>query len=315
MSRTDDRIRGELKGLARPVPLEGVVAEVARRKERRRFVRRAQMAALTVVVLAGSAAGVYSLVRLWDRSDATRPGDESDVSVPTPRKTFTPSGAECDATALDADINGDGVLDEVIVYWPSETTCDPVTERQRYQARVVLSSGTREAVPLEPQQLPECETPFMACKAFGAPDVDGNGSAEVAIAIAPGGPAAFYGVYVFDADRRAGDPALVRYSVDPPGDPWHDKYGFPPGPAVLMVYGSVTHQHWGACFEEEGDHFLAAATALRTAEDPDLYDVHTTVFRVDGAALEVVMQEQGRVPTDRLEATDELCGSRLFVRG
>lgn len=47
---------------------------------------------------------------------------------------------------------------------------------------------------------------------------------------------------------------------------------------------------------------------------PDLYDVHTTVARVDEASLEVVMSDDARVPTDRLEATDELCGSTLFVR-
>jgi len=167
---------------------------------------------------------------------------------------------------------------------------------------------------LQPQKLPECQTPFAACKAFGAPDVDGDGLAEVAVAIAPGGPATFYGVYRFDPDRASGDPPLVRLVVEPPGDPWHEEYGFAPGPAVFAVFGSVTHIHWAGCFQEEGEHFVVAVTALRTEEDPDVYDSFSTVFRVTGASLEVVGSEQQRVPEDRLEPLDHLCGSPLFVR-
>jgi hypothetical protein len=58
------------------------------------------------------------------------------------------------------------------------------------------------------------------------------------------------------------------------------------GPSLISI-----GRHWATCLVEEGGRFLAAATALRTEEDPDLYDVHTTVFRVDGASLEVVMSE------------------------
>jgi hypothetical protein len=305
MSGIDERIRQELKGLARPVGLEGVAEEVSRRKARRRVVRRAQMVVLAVSVVIGSLAGGYGLLRVFGPRGQTPAGNG---------ETFSPTFTECDASSLEADVTGDGLLDEVIVYWASETTCEPVPEGVPYQARVVTSVGTEDETPLEPQGLPECETPFAACKALGAPDVDGDGRAEVAVAIAPGGPATFYGIYRFDPDRSSGDPSLVRLAVVPPGDPWHDEYGFPPGPAVFAVFGSVTHIHWVACFQEEGEHFLAAATALRTEENPDLYDVFTTVFRVEGASLEVVMSEHGTSPTEGLESLDHLCGAPLFVR-
>jgi hypothetical protein len=305
MSGIDERIRRELKGLARPVGLEGVAEEVSRRKARRRVVRRAQVGALAAFVVIGSLAGVYGLLRVFGPRGKTPIGDG---------ETFTPTFTECDASTLEADVTGDGVLDAVIVYWPSQTTCEPVPEGVPYEARVVLSVGTEAETALQPQGLSECETPFTGCKAFGAPDVDGDGRAEVAIAIAPGGPAAFYGVYRFDPERASGDPALVRLTVVPPGDPWHDEYGFPPGPAVFAVYGAVTHIHWVACSQEEGEHFLVAVTALRTEEDPDLYDVHSTVFRVTEASLEVVRQEQGSSPTEGLEPLDHLCGAPLFVR-
>jgi hypothetical protein len=305
MSGIDERIRQELKGLARPVGVEGVAEEVSRRKARRRVVRRAQVAALAAVVLMGSLAGVYGLLRVFGPRGET-PGGNGETS--------TPGVTPCDASSLEAEVNGDAMLDAVIVYWPTETMCDPVPEGVPYQAQVVLSVGSDEEIGLQPQALPECETPFTACKLFGAPDVDGDGRAEVAVAIAPGGPATFYSLYFFDADRRSEDSVLVRYSVDPPGDPWHEEYGFPPGPALLMAYGSVTHQHWVSCLEEEGVHYLVASTALRSKEDPTLYDVHSTVLGVGGASLEVFGTEQQRVTQDRLEPLDHLCGSPLFVR-
>jgi hypothetical protein len=302
MSRIDDRIRRELKGLARPVDLEGVGEEVSRRKARRRAFRRLQVGVLASSVVIGTIAGTYGLLRVFGE---TPPGD-----VMSPR----PPVMECDVSTVEADVNGDGAMDAVRVYWPSLTACEPVPERVRYRARVVISAGTPAALALRSTELPECETPATACRAFGAPDVDGDGRAEVAIAIAPGGPAAFFGIYRSDPAAASDDRALVRLTVEPPGDPWNDEYGFPPGPAVFTAYGSVTHLHWATCFVEEGERFLAASTALRTEVDPDLYDVHTTVFRVAGASLEVVMSEDGRVPTNRLETSGELCGSNLFVR-
>ncbi len=83
---------------------------------------------------------------------------------------------------------------------------------------------------------------------------------------------------------------------------------------MFASYGSPTHIHWGTCREEEGEHYLVASTALRTEHDPDVYDVHSTVFRVAGVSLEVVGTEDQRVNGNRLEGSGGLCGSRLFVR-
>jgi hypothetical protein len=272
---------------------------------RRRLVRRAKIGTLALSVVIGTIAGVYGLLGVFG-TPAEAPARNG--------RTSSPSFTECDASTVEADVNGDGEMDAVSVYWPSYTGCEPVPEGLRYQTRVVISAGTPAAVVLESQELPECETPVTGCRAFGAPDIDGDGHAEVAIAIAPGGPTAFFGIYRFDPGAVSGGHALVRLTVEPPGDPWNEEYGFSPGPAVFTAYGSVTHIHWAACFKEEGEHFLVVATALRTEEDPDLYDVHTTVARVDEASLEVVKSDHARVPTDRLEATDELCGSTLFAR-
>jgi hypothetical protein len=247
-----------------------------------------------------------ALARAWERSERGQyigsiPGWVTTVARNLLRDRFRRAMAEARARRRLA-VGPDGAAEMVQV------------DGVRYEARIVTSAGTPEETALSPQVLPECETPFTGCKAFGAPDVGGDGRAEVAIAIAPGGPATFYSLYFAGEAHRPGAWGLTRYTVDPPGDPWHGEYGFPPGPAVLIAYGSVTHQHWVSCREEEGLHYLVASTALRSAEDPAVYDVHSTVFGVAGASLEVVGSEQQRVPEDRLEPLDHLCGSPLFVR-
>ncbi|MGH2659123.1 MAG: hypothetical protein ACRDHS_05490 [Actinomycetota bacterium] len=317
MSRIDERIRREVKDLARPVDVDGVAEHVMRRKARCRLVHRIHVATLALSVVAGSLAGVYGLLRVFGPREATPLGDGSPtLSGLTPPEMFTPTLTECHPTSVEGDMTGDGVLDLLIVYWPSETTCEPVPEGVRYQARVVTSAGTPDAVALLPQELPECETVFTGCKAFGAPDIDADGRAEMAIAIAPGGPATFFALYRFDPDRPSGQPALIPFTIAPPGDPWREEYGwgFPPGPAVFASYGSSAHLHWGTCWEEDGEHHLVTSTALRTEHDPDVYDVHSTVFRVDGVSLEVVGTQDQRVNGKRFEGFGELCGSRLFVR-
>lgn len=89
MSRIDERIRREVKGLARPVNLDGVAEYVARRKARRRLVRRVHVATLALSVLAGSLAGVYGLLRVFGPREATPLGDGSPtLSGPAPPETF-----------------------------------------------------------------------------------------------------------------------------------------------------------------------------------------------------------------------------------
>ena len=55
----------------------------------------------------------------------------------------------------------------------------------------------------------------------------------------------------------------------------------------------------------------ARRSLARAEHDPDLYDVHSTVFLVAGVSLEVVGTEDHRVNGKRLEGSGELCGSRL----
>jgi Tol biopolymer transport system component len=65
LSRTDERIREEIRRLADPPDPAGAFNSVERLLARRALARRAQTAGLAVVVVAGSALGVLGLVRLF----------------------------------------------------------------------------------------------------------------------------------------------------------------------------------------------------------------------------------------------------------
>jgi Tol biopolymer transport system component len=80
LSRTDERIREEIRRLADPPDPAGALDRVERLLARRAIVRRAQTAGLAVLVVAGSILGVLGLVRLFggptipSAPDAPEPG-------------------------------------------------------------------------------------------------------------------------------------------------------------------------------------------------------------------------------------------------
>ena len=65
MSHFDDRLTKDLDRAARPVDPAGAFEEIDRRRGRRAVLRRAQMALLATVVLAGSLGGVLVLNRAF----------------------------------------------------------------------------------------------------------------------------------------------------------------------------------------------------------------------------------------------------------
>ena len=78
MARLDDRLRRDLERAARPADPSGVYESLIRRRERRRISRKVQAGALAFVVIAGTAAGVYGLSRVFPGGSET-PGDAGSV--------------------------------------------------------------------------------------------------------------------------------------------------------------------------------------------------------------------------------------------
>jgi hypothetical protein len=279
--------------LTRPVEDTGVFETVARRKIRRRVTRRVQLAALALTVVAGTAAGGYGLTRLFSAGRESAPGEGSTpaTSVPPPEDTTAPVMAACDGSQVTGDLDGDGLMDTVSVWSPSETDCDAEDVGRRYLAQVEFGRGDDVGFAAEPQELPECQQPFV-CRVLAALDVDGDGAAEVAIQTASGASTQWVGLYRLDPDWNLGDAALERLHVEPPGDPWHEEFGFPPGPALFPVGGSVTHLHSVACDEDaQGRPLIAATTVLLSDPEEELYDIHVTWFRVEAPALVVASSD------------------------
>jgi hypothetical protein len=325
MPGVDERIRSEMDRLARPVEMDGALDRIRGRRARRRVVHRVQVVALAVFVLAGTAAGGYGLTRLFAPApEGVEPARSPEASVPPPEDTPAPDGTElCDTTASAADLDGDGQKDLVIVYAPVDvpgsTECESDQVGLRYEARVTFGFESEGGgFVAEPQPLPECDGPFQ-CKLFATPDLDADGRAEVAITIYTGGPALYFAIYRLDPDWNLGDAALERLQIAPPGDPWHEEWGSPPGPAMFLWYGSVTHQHSVGCTTHpDGRRTISVKTGLRTEEAPGPYDVHITALRLEGATL--LVEGSYDFPAARAENDDpgpwvdfengeELCGA------
>jgi TolB protein len=80
----DDRLTRELEHVGRPEPAPpGLIREVDRRRGRRAFVRRAQAAALAIVVLVGTGGGVVALNHVF-RTGGPSPGDTDTPLVLAP---------------------------------------------------------------------------------------------------------------------------------------------------------------------------------------------------------------------------------------
>src|SRR4029077_18723509 len=112
MSRTDERIREDLRALTRPVELDGVLERVERRRKTHRTRRRVGRAALAVLVLGGSVTATVALTRAFGHRDVSIPGARPTA---VPHGDVGPGDVGCDVSATSVDVDGDGHPDQVTV--------------------------------------------------------------------------------------------------------------------------------------------------------------------------------------------------------
>jgi hypothetical protein len=299
MSGVDERLRARMHAVRSPVSDDGVFELVDERHRRMRAIRRVRVAALVVVVLTATAFGTATLMRAFDAGDPRPFGDGTAPPVPTPAPQAT-----CLASSLSVDLDGDAVADSLRVYSPAPT-CESPAVGSEYVADVELASG-----PAYRQPLPVCDE-LAPCRLFAAPDLDGDGVPEIAIAYTGGVSSVGAALYRFVPDPSDGE-ALVRLEVAEPGDPWHENFGILPGPSTVVWYGSVTHLHWVSC-EEDPKGRPAVLTALRDRDDPSTYHVHGTLFDVSGTTLRVAFTWDEAISEAvlRLPETD-FCGAPIL---
>ncbi len=301
MSRVDDELRRRLRGLERPVRTD-VLERVATRKRRRRAAHRLGVVGVAAAVVLGTLAGGYGLLRVF----APGRGAGTVGEGPSPR----PEPPRCAVSTVDtADLNGDGMADVIEVSADPPAPDLPCSAGEPVTYRVAVRITTAPGVGIDHvQPLPECDMPY-ACRVLATPDIDRDGSHEVAIQLSFGASTTTFALYRFDAE--APDGPLVRLEVVEPGDPWDPTFGLPPGPATFAWYGSVTHLHWLSC-DEDPERRLAVMTALRSEEDPRRYVVHGTLLRLVEHELRPEFSWDEEVREGRLEVPSMLCGSELI---
>jgi hypothetical protein len=300
MSRTDERIRSRVRGATLPVGTDGVVERIVRRRARRRVVRRAGVVTIVVVAFAASGATVYGLSRVIGPAAEPASGD---TGVPTPSPTGSPGGDVmpswvCDLTDIDADVDGDGVADRVVV-----DTVEPCAENEpgRYELRVQL--GGKNGVVR--RAIPECETPWL-CHVFAAPDVDADGRAEIAVQTGWASPSDLpLSLYRFDETD-----GFQRLEVGAPGDDWDPELGLRAGTNVFdWGFADEGVVRWMSCGEDPLRR-LAVMTAVRSEADPNRYDVHGTILELDRVTLVPAFSWDEEIAASRLDLLPTtFCGS------
>jgi len=316
VARLDDRLRRDLERATRPADPAGVYEELIRRRERRRIARRIEVTALALAVVAGTIAGTYALSRVfW--ADTTTAGEDGTPSMSTPPTSPSPSPPAtsdiglgfpvCNVTSVQGHFGDAQTVGTAYVASKRGDVgpCPNASEADNLVAVDITGDGQAD-VGYGPIR---CE---VACSAFAAPDVDGDGTDEllvqdVAFSIA--------GLRLFKIGL-ADSPAIVPVTVAPPGDP---AGGFEPGKEVRLWLGGDEFRLDAPRCETgpDGNVLVATSAESKPHDSPDaVWYAHETTFKLrrDGA-LEVVgtrdFQEPATSESPSFATRGGLCGTRL----
>jgi RNA polymerase sigma-70 factor (ECF subfamily) len=287
MPGVDNRVRRTVEWLSGRVDPLDAFDRVLIRKNHRRTMRRLGMAALTVVVLAGTAGRTLALARVFAfgqgiKNPTVEPAPNVSATPPAPSPAQGPSpapgpsppsvGRGCDASRVVGDFSGDFNLDVATVArtrclgpgqggspapeWSLDVRWGPVGENGQSTEGVF--------------QLPECRN---ACRAIGPVDVDGNGTAELGLVAQDG--SFFETVEILELPASEAGPQV--WTVAPPGAPGH-----PAGkPARFALGSSLRGLAFLSCRTTAAGHVVVASAALR-ARLGTIWQVHETAFSANG---------------------------------
>jgi hypothetical protein len=257
----EDRLKGALERLAAPADPSGAYERILEKKVRRRIVRRVELAALALVVLAGTVGGTFALAHVFRTTSKRVPIAPTARKTPSagPAPTPSPSPAQplprCATSWVNGDFDGDGLLDTAAVCRLKGGT---------FSLNVRWAGGAAGAV-----SLPDCQS---VCEARGAGDLNGDGIDEFFLLYSGGASTDFVEVYELPASEAFGQhPAKIARPGSPPG--------FPAGaPAQFDLGGSVTHQGYLTCTGPQGGSREIVATGTVLSPDQTTWKVHETVF-------------------------------------
>jgi hypothetical protein len=298
----DERLRRELERAGRPADPTGIYEDLIRRRERRRIRRRAGVAGLAVLVVAGSAVAVMALSRVFGT------GVEPAASVPpsTPTLPDTPAATPTASASVASAGEDIGLGFPVCNVTSVGGEFAPGSRGTAYVApglgdagggpeepggfQVVAVDATGDGLADASYGPLECET--LPCRAFGAPDVNGDGIDELLIE-----NVAFTikGLKLFVMTDGSVAPAVVA----PPGSTAFGYEGFEAGAEPQLWLGGDAG-NWDAirCEPFDGGRAFVSTTSFQPVDAPGDREVTETWFVLDGLDLLVVDVQEYSAPED-----------------
>jgi hypothetical protein len=280
MPTFDEELRDRIDGAAPRVRTKGDLFDgLALRKQRRATARKVGTIATVVVVLAATL-GAFAIL------DAHRTGPQP-VGEPTPTAPPVNFGLPypiCHISTLPAAI---GSAQGLAVVFTKETNgCPKQIHDETFVGVDVDGNGVIDATA---GPVPDC---FTLCEAFAAPDVNGDGIAEIMVSTAG---ADGYGIWPYAV--ATSPPAIVPITQD----------GKPFGLAWVNV---ATHSEAAHCATSDAGRTIFV---LDHAEwDASGATVIEESYALDGTAVAKLGQERSSVPIDQAPVpTDELCGVQV----
>jgi hypothetical protein len=284
MPNFDERLRRALGRMAEPGEddPDARLGEIRSRKHRRGVVRRLQVVALTVVVVAGSVGGTFALAHAFGANHRTLAPGGTPSQSPSPSTSSTTEppidqiGPSCSLSTVRGDFDADGQPDSAFVFYPKTAAippgpCPPSHDGSGLPGWVIdvrWGSGTQGSWPLD-----QCGG---FCTLLAAGDMDGNGLDEVALEVDRGASTSFVEFLQLPAIEQGPTVYLVAGSATP-----GDMSG---GELKLAWGGSVTHQDVFTCGRtDSGTHLLYATSGVLDLPAETQWNVVEKTYSLDFA--------------------------------
>jgi len=296
MPNIDDQLKDRLRGSApRPFRTDDLIAGLSARKRRRELGRKAGTIALIVCVLLGTVGGVMVLNRVF-RSTA--------MPVATPSQPVENLGFDfpiCRVMSMPITLAGTPQTAYVV----SDATggCPAPGEGHRFLGVDIDGDGAIDAN----VELHGCYPP-VGCEAFAAPDVNGDGTSEIATSEAG---ADGYGISLFEVIAPA--PWASLPSVLPIDVVDRNDIGnLQPGPLQFAWVDVAGHTEGARCDASSSGTRFTIYDYEKTGTETE---VRTTTVSIDGtsAIATVTDASSERVAVDEAPTPkNDLCGSPLY---
>jgi hypothetical protein len=291
MPSIDEQLKTRMReGAPRPAGTAGLFERLGSRKRRRAALRRTGTVGLAVVVLFGTAGAFVALGRAFNTEN---------VPGATPTATQTPPDLGlgfpiCDVMSMPITVAG--VQGKAYVFTKAIDGCPKPGEGRRFVGADLDGNGTVDATAPE---LTDCFSP-VGCEAFAAPDVNGDGTSEIAVSTAG---ADGYGVWLYAVTTSP--PAVQLITVVDPQGIGHIQTG-----PLQFAWADVVGHAGGARCEVLPDG--GTLTIFGVDKFEPKADVQLTDLRVAGATATVVGASHDRVPiADAPAPGNTLCGAPL----